>query len=96
MMPARINKIRHDENTLAKIRASNIITRLMKFIEGEITLVPAQVTAALGLLKKIIPDVSSVEISGEITTTKVIRGPNPVKTAVDWAATHAPQEHTEH
>lgn len=87
-MPARINKIRHDENTLAKIRAGNIITRLMRFIEGEITLVPAQVTAALGLLKKIIPDVSSVEISGEITTTKVIRSPRVAENTATWAEQH--------
>lgn len=89
-MPARINKIRHDENTINKIRASNIVTRLIKFIDGEINLVPAQVTAALGLLKKIVPDTSSVEISGEITTSKVIRAPAMAATTKEWSETHMP------
>lgn len=89
-MPARVNKIRHDENTRAKIQAGNIITRLMKFIDGEIKMEAAQVTAALGLLKKSLPDLTSVEISGEITTSKVIRAPTVQPTTLDWDKTHAP------
>lgn len=92
-MPARVNKIRHDENTRAKIQAGNIITRLMKFIDGEIKMEAAQVTAALGLLKKSLPDLTSVEISGEITTSKVIRAPAMATSTAEWHESHVPVQH---
>ena len=83
-MPARVTKIRHDENTRAKIKAGNIITRLMKFIEGEVIMEPAAVTAALGLLKKVLPDLTSVEHSGEVATTYVARLPQPIADIDEW------------
>jgi hypothetical protein len=92
LMPARTSKIRHDENTRAKIQAGNIITRLMKFIEGEIKMEAAQVTAALGLLKKSLPDLTSVEHSGEVAISKVIRAPAVVSTAQEWAQQHIPEQ----
>lgn len=60
-MAARKNKIRHDENTKAKIRASQLVNRLQAYIFGDVKLEPSQVTAALGLLRKTIPDLSSVQ-----------------------------------
>jgi len=90
-MAARINKIRHDENTRAKIQAGNIIDRLEKLIAGEVDMKPHAVTAALGLLKKVLPDVTSVEISGEISTSKVIRAPAVASTGQDWMKDHVPQ-----
>lgn len=83
-MPPRIRKIRHDEDTRAKIQAGNIVTRLQKFINGEVEMAPHQVTAALGLLKKSLPDLTSVEHSGDVTTTYVARLPAPVKTIEEW------------
>lgn len=83
-MAARINKIRHDEETRAKIKAGNIVTRLQKFVEGEVEMVPHQVTAALGLLKKVLPDMTSVEHSGDVSTTYVARLPAPVSTIDEW------------
>lgn len=91
-MPARVNKIRHDENTRAKIQAGNIITRLTMFINGEIKMEAAQVTAALGLLKKSLPDLTSVEHSGEIATVNVIRAPAVVTSAKAWAEQHVPEQ----
>ena len=52
-MPARVNKIRHDENTRLKIKVGNILARLNGLIMGEIEMPPHAVTAALGLLKKL-------------------------------------------
>ena len=52
---------------------------------------PAQVTAALGLLKKVMPDLASVENTGQSETTFVIRAPEPVRLASDWEAANAPR-----
>ncbi len=90
-MPARVNKIRHDDETRAKIKAGNIIARLMMFIEGEVKMEAAQVTAALGLLKKALPDLTSVEHSGEITTSKVIRAPALGATTAAWSEQYVPK-----
>ena len=84
-MPARIRKIRHDEETRLKIKAGNIITRLQKLIDGEIEMPPHAVTAALGLLRKAIPDLTSVEHSGDVTTTYVVGIPQRDHTSEAWA-----------
>jgi hypothetical protein len=60
-MAARINKIRHDEETRAKIQTSQLINRLQDHIFGKVDLVPTQVQSALGLLKKTLPDLSQSE-----------------------------------
>jgi hypothetical protein len=74
-MAARTRRIFCDDNTRAKIQTTQIIKRLMGHILGEIKLESSQVTAALGLLKKTIPDLSAVEVSGELEQThKVVSG----------------------
>ncbi len=95
-MAARVNKIRHDEETRSKIKAAQLINRLTDFVDGKITLVPAQVTAALGLLKKVIPDTQSVEISGEVETTYVARIPEAKPDAISWHDKHVPEQHRGH
>lgn len=50
------------ERHIEKIRTSAILNRLNSFVldeEGEIEMAPHKVSAALGLLKKVIPDLSS-------------------------------------
>lgn len=75
MAARRINKRQFDkaweDKTRAKIQTSQIINRLNSFINSEVQLQPAQVTAALGLLKKSLPDLQSVEHSGEVQATIV-------------------------
>lgn len=63
-MAARTVKIRHDEETRAKIQTSQLINRLEDHILNNLDLKPTQVTAALGLLKKTLPDLANVELSG--------------------------------
>ena len=63
-MAARSVKIRHDEETRAKIQTSQLINRLEDHILNDLDLKPTQVTAALGLLKKTLPDLANVELSG--------------------------------
>ena len=88
-MAARVNKIRHDDDTRAKIKAGNIINRLTKLIEGKIEMAPHAVTAALGLLRKSLPDLTSVEHSGEITKVYVARMPAVTKTMDEWRNQHS-------
>jgi hypothetical protein len=47
-----------------KLRQSNILTYLIKFFEGERKMSPAQAQVGIALLKKIMPDLSSVEMGG--------------------------------
>ena len=61
-MAARKTKHLSDE-WRKKIQTSMLINRLSNFVNGEIELTPAQVTAALGLLKKSLPDLSSVALT---------------------------------
>lgn len=80
-MAARTKRIVHDENTRMKIKASQLIKRLEKHIlaepekdaDGDMVIkglmAQSQVTAALGLLKKVLPDLSAVELSGEVIHT---------------------------
>ena len=60
-------KLTHDQRTREKIRTSQLINRLEKHVLGEIDLTSSQVTAALGLMRKTLPDLTAVEHSGEIT-----------------------------
>jgi hypothetical protein len=81
----------------SKIQTEKIIQMLNLIATGEVIVVnSAQVTAALGLLRKIIPDVSAVEHSGEITTSKVIRAPAITSTVPEWSERHIPKQFTEH
>jgi hypothetical protein len=48
-----------------KIQNSNILNALIEHAQGERAMTATQVTAGLGLLKKALPDLTSVEHSGE-------------------------------
>lgn len=58
---------KHDELTRAKIQTSQIINRLNSLVNGEVEMAPHQVTAALGLLRKTIPDLSATQLNGNLT-----------------------------
>jgi hypothetical protein len=75
-MAARTTKIRHDDETRAKIQTSQLINRLENHILNELELKPSQVNAALGLLKKTLPDLANVELSGN--------DDSPVKMVITW------------
>lgn len=52
-----------------KIKTSMLINRLNDFVEGKVEMSAAQVTAALGLLRKNLPDLSAGDVS--VTVTQV-------------------------
>ena len=93
-MAARATKIRHDEETRLKIKTSQLINRLTNHVLGKVDMKPSQVTAALGLLKKAIPDLSSSEVRSETTVRYVARVPNKVETSIGWQQQHAPETKT--
>ncbi len=88
-MPARTNKIRHDENTRAKIQAAQIINRLYGHVMGEIELDAAQVSSAKTLLAKVLPDMKAIEHTGDVTQTIVSAKP---LTPEQWAKQHGGEE----
>ena len=69
------NRIQHDENTRKKIQASQLINRLTDHVLKDLELTATQVTAALGLLKKTLPDLSNVTLDGNIDsrTTLIVK-----------------------
>ena len=78
----------------ARIKAGGIAKRLEDYIVGKISMEPAQVTAALGLLRKVVPDVSAVEHSGEVTQNHVARIPAVQQNSEQWQQQHSPDAPT--
>lgn len=64
-MAARTVKIRHADETRAKIQASQLINRLQDHVFGTIDISQSQMKAIEILLKKSLPDLQSVELSGD-------------------------------
>ena len=64
-MGARTRKLSIDDRTKLRIQTSQIVNRLEDHIFGNIKMEPSAVTAALGLLKKKVPDLSATTISGD-------------------------------
>lgn len=76
-MAARIRKIRHDDETRAKIQASQLLNRLQNHALGEVEMTPTQIRATEVLLKKTLPDLTSVEMTGD--------DGGPMKMVIEWA-----------
>jgi len=55
-----------------KIAKSNILSTLIKHVEGKQDMSSTQVTAGLGLLRKCLPDLQAVELSSGEDGLKVV------------------------
>jgi len=66
-MAARVSKIRHDDETRAKIQAAQIINRFQRCVMGDISLDAQQVSCGKTLLNKVLPDLSAVSHDGTMT-----------------------------
>lgn len=73
-MPKRLRP-QHQEEVRAKIQASMLINRLTKCAMGEIKMTGDQIRAAEILLKKSVPDLQAVQLSGDVE--------NPVKAVTE-------------
>lgn len=89
-MAARTTKIRHDDETRAKIQASQLVNRLQNHVFGKCELTPTQVRCAEILLRKSIPDLSSTENKTEVVHRYVARMPAPVKDMGEWQKRYTP------
>lgn len=68
--PARAEEIRQ------KIKATLIINKLENHALGQEEMSATQITAALGLLKKCVPDLAAIELSGNED--------KPVRLLAEW------------
>lgn len=64
-MAARINKTTHADKTKRLIQASQLLNRLFSHANGEVEMTASQVNAAKIVIGKTIPDMKSVEITGD-------------------------------
>lgn len=90
-MAARINP-KHDEATRQRIQTSQLVNRLNGYALGEadpasgkpIEISQGQLKAMEILLRKSLPDLAAVQISGDPEA--------PVKLAIEWKTTPPPSE----
>lgn len=84
-MASRLNK-RHQDMVRDKIRASQLINRLENHVlpneetNETVDMAPTQITAALGLLKKVVPDLKATEFEGNLK----LEFPTEVNVNVRW------------
>jgi hypothetical protein len=88
-MAARIRRTHQDE-IRAKIKVSNLLTRLTKYAEGELSdddISPNRLNAIKLLLSKTLPDLSSIQLTGDadnpVAVTSIERSIIDVKNAKD-------------
>jgi hypothetical protein len=71
-MAARLNP-QHDAKTREKIQTSQLINRLQDHANGAVDMTPTQVRAAEVLLKKSLPDLTAVQVSGDEANPLVLK-----------------------
>lgn len=76
-----------------KIQNSNILSILIQHVLGKREMSQTQVTAGIALLKKVMPDLTAVELSGEISTAYTLDDKLPSQ--AEWEAEHT-KPATEH
>lgn len=65
-MAARTTKIRHDENTRAKIQVAAIINRFQDCVDGKVELTTQQVSCGKSLLDKRLPNLQATEMKHDV------------------------------
>jgi hypothetical protein len=63
-------RLAHPEVVRQRIQTSQLVNRLTDHAHGHVEMTSTQVTAALGLLRKSLPDLTAITHSGSIETTK--------------------------
>jgi hypothetical protein len=75
------------EEHRTKIANSKILNRLIDHVEGNCDLTSTQVTAALGLLRKVMPDMTESKSDVTVEHRSVMRMPEPAKDGAEWLKT---------
>ncbi len=93
-MAVRKNKM-HSNVVRERIKVTQLLNFLTKYALGEWPgeIDPARVTAALGVLKKALPDLHAVEHSGDVEVHTVSAEP---LTEQQWAETYGGDRPTAH
>lgn len=94
---ARTRVTRMPEDVRAKIRATQILGRLQNFVLGvpepstgkPIAMSSSQVSAAIALLKKTLPDLQTVEFSGQVEHRQRVVSADPLSPD-EWAERYNP------
>ena len=81
---------KHADRTRAKIQTTQVVHRLEDFVMGNAEMSPAQVTAALGLLRKTLPDISAMEQKIEGTVATILT--DPIMEEDDWTEQYTTDE----
>ena len=63
------------EEARRKIQTTQLVKRLTDHVDGKVEMQTSQVTAALGLLRKSLPDLQAVTLEG---------GDKPIKMEIGW------------
>lgn len=74
-----------------KIQNSNILNALVEHVEGRREMSATQVSAGLGLLRKVLPDLSQAENTTEVVHRYVARVPEKASDSKSWQQQHAPK-----
>lgn len=83
----------HSEVTRNRIRTAMLVNRLQNFVLGQIQMSASQVQAAIGLLRKTLPDLQSIEHLGELTADVHLVSAEPL-TEDEWQRTYGePRRH---
>ena len=83
-MAARTRKTRHDDFTRERIQTSQLVNRLTDHVLKGTEMSKTQVAAALGLLKKSLPDLSAVKTDVEVKQSYVAHIPAPAPDTATW------------
>lgn len=95
-MAARTSKVTLNEKWRERIRVSMLINRLTNHALGKVDLSQTQVRSIEILLRKVAPDLSAVDHTGDVTHRHVARLPEVSKSSAEWQAQYAPQSIASH
>jgi hypothetical protein len=68
-----------------KIRATQLVNALENHVLGRRKMTASQVSAALGLLRKCVPDLAIMELGGEVLHRHVARLPHVEASTEEWS-----------
>jgi len=89
MAATKRNAMVHEE-ARRKIKISQLVNRLTNHVLGKVEMSSTQVTAASVLLKKVLPDLTSTELTGDVNHNYVAMMPNSAETTEEWEKRYHP------
>lgn len=78
----------HPDAVRMKIRAMRMVDLLQQHIEGTRKLSASQIRACEILLRKVVPDLSTTTVNGEVNVKYVVHLPEPISRAA-WLAKYS-------